>query len=156
MNPWQENLPSVFPQSKDDTTPTGFFQIKLIFTPALSLAVELREEPERKACAVCGENNIDIKHSPFSHPPRTRTGTTRTSLESPCAPTRLPTGFGRSPSPTSKRIKRTQMSKWFFACLHTVGLGKWGGGVSREQCEHKGFPSAVCMFYLSLFCFGFF
>lgn len=39
-----------------------------MFTPAVSLAVELREEQQKQACAVCVEHNVDMKHSPFSRP----------------------------------------------------------------------------------------
>lgn len=44
----------------------------------------------------------------------------RTSLVSPCAPMRSPTGFVQSPSPTLRRAKRTQMSKCFVSPVSSI------------------------------------
>lgn len=53
-----------------------------------------------------------------------RTATTRTSLASPCVPMRSPTGFAPSPSPTSRRAKRTQMSKCYIWNWNWKSRGK--------------------------------
>ena len=69
----------------------------------------------------------------------------RTSLVSPCAPMRSPTGFVQSPSPTLKRAKRTQMSKCCVSSsssiFHLIGIRV------KHLHSERGYKSTEAFFF---------